>query len=414
MLRLITCYSEVSNMGYYDDHMRSTKKNRKWLMPSVVGALIGAVLILLALPILVQANWLPYDFTGQENEETQESTPSGDEVNKQVNLEVNSQITEIVEDVSDTVVGVVNIKQQSIFGQSESQQGGVGSGVVYKKNNDSAFIVTNYHVIQGADSVEVVFADEEQVEAEIIGGDVYTDLAVLKVDGEHVEKVIEMGNSENLKVGEPVLAIGNPLGLQFAGTVTQGIISGKDRLIPQDFDQNGNVDWQAEVIQTDAPINPGNSGGALVNMDGQLIGINSMKYASPELEGLGFAIPIDIARPLIEDLEEDGTITRSYMGVEIFSLSDVAQYHWQNTLKLPRDVEGGVIIDGIDRMSPADQAGFQQYDVIVKMGDTEVQNVLELRQYLFTETSPGDEVKVTFYRDGELQETTVKLVSQSN
>ncbi|WP_277673852.1 S1C family serine protease [Piscibacillus halophilus] len=401
-------------MGYYDDHMRSTKKNRKWLMPSVVGALIGAVLILLALPILVQANWLPYDFTAQENEETQESTPSGDEVNKQVNLEVNSQITEIVEDVSDTVVGVVNIKQQSIFGQSESQQGGVGSGVVYKKNNDSAFIVTNYHVIQGADSVEVVFADEEQVEAEIIGGDVYTDLAVLKVDGGHVEKVIEMGNSENLKVGEPVLAIGNPLGLQFAGTVTQGIISGKDRLIPQDFDQNGNVDWQAEVIQTDAPINPGNSGGALVNMDGQLIGINSMKYASPELEGLGFAIPIDIARPLIEDLEEDGTITRSYMGVEIFSLSDVAQYHWQNTLKLPRDVEGGVIIDGIDRMSPADQAGFQQYDVIVKMGDTEVQNVLELRQYLFTETSPGDEVKVTFYRDGELQETTVKLVSQSN
>ncbi len=414
MLRLITCYGEVSNMGYYDDHMRSTKKNRKWLMPSVVGALIGAVLILLALPILVQANWLPYDFTAQENEETQESTPSGDEVNKQVNLEVNSQITEIVEDVSDTVVGVVNIKQQSIFGQSESQQGGVGSGVVYKKNNDSAFIVTNYHVIQGADSVEVVFADEEQVEAEIIGGDVYTDLAVLKVDGGHVEKVIEMGNSENLKVGEPVLAIGNPLGLQFAGTVTQGIISGKDRLIPQDFDQNGNVDWQAEVIQTDAPINPGNSGGALVNMDGQLIGINSMKYASPELEGLGFAIPIDIARPLIEDLEEDGTITRSYMGVEIFSLSDVAQYHWQNTLKLPRDVEGGVIIDGIDRMSPADQAGFQQYDVIVKMGDTEVQNVLELRQYLFTETSPGDEVKVTFYRDGELQETTVKLVSQSN
>ncbi|SEQ06118.1 S1C family serine protease [Piscibacillus halophilus] len=401
-------------MGYYDDHMRSTKKNRKWLMPSVVGALIGAVLILLALPILVQANWLPYDFTAQENEETQESTPSGDEVNKQVNLEVNSQITEIVEDVSDTVVGVVNIKQQSIFGQSESQQGGVGSGVVYKKNNDSAFIVTNYHVIQGADSVEVVFADEEQVEAEIIGGDVYTDLAVLKVDGEHVEKVIEMGNSENLKVGEPVLAIGNPLGLQFAGTVTQGIISGKDRLIPQDFDQNGNVDWQAEVIQTDAPINPGNSGGALVNMDGQLIGINSMKYASPELEGLGFAIPIDIARPLIEDLEEDGTITRSYMGVEIFSLSDVAQYHWQNTLKLPRDVEGGVIVDGIDRMSPADQAGFQQYDVIVKMGDTEVQNVLELRQYLFTETSPGDEVKVTFYRDGELQETTVKLVSQGN
>ncbi|WP_439646615.1 S1C family serine protease [Piscibacillus salipiscarius] len=268
-------------------------------------------------------------------------------------------------------------------------------------------------MIQGADSVEVVLKDEEQIEAELIGGDVYTDLAVLKVDAKHIEQVIDLGSSDNLKVGEPVIAIGNPLGLQFAGSVTQGIISGKDRLIPQDFNNDGNADWQAEVIQTDAAINPGNSGGALVNMDGQLVGINSMKYASAKLEGLGFAIPIDLARPLIEDLEEDGSVTRAYMGVEIFSLSDVPQYHWQNTLNLPNDVESGVIIDGVERMSPADQAGLQQYDVIVQMGDTAINNVLELRQYLFTKVSPGDEVTITFYRDGEKQEKTIKLVAQS-
>lgn len=413
MLRLITCYGEVSNMGYYDDHMRGNNQKRSWVMPTVIGALLGAVLILLALPILVQANLLPYELS-EETQESTQSTPSGNEENKQINVELNSQITEVVENVSNTVVGVVNIKQQSIFGQSESQQGGVGSGVVYKQAEDSAYIVTNFHVIQGADSVEVVFSDEEQVEAEVIGGDVYTDLAVLKIDAQYIDQVIELGSSDNLKVGEPVLAIGNPLGLQFAGSVTQGIISGKDRLIPQDFNGDGNVDWQSEVIQTDAAINPGNSGGALVNMDGQLIGINSMKYASTELEGLGFAIPIDIARPLIEDLEEDGSVTRAYMGVEIFSLSDVPQYHWQNTLNLPSDVEHGVIIDGVERMSPADQAGFEQYDVIVKMGDTEVRNVLELRQYLFTEVGPGEEVTVSFYRDGELQETTITLVAQSN
>ncbi|MGP4073703.1 S1C family serine protease [Piscibacillus sp. B03] len=400
-------------MGYYDDHMRSDKQKRSWLMPTIIGALLGAVLILLSLPILVQANLLPYELS-EETQESTQSTPSGDGENKQINVELNSQITEVVENVSNTVVGVVNIKQQSIFGQSESQQGGVGSGVVYKQAGDSAYIVTNFHVIQGADSVEVVFSDEEQVEAEVIGGDVYTDLAVLKIDAQHIDQVIELGSSDNLKVGEPVLAIGNPLGLQFAGSVTQGIISGKDRLIPQDFNGDGNIDWQSEVIQTDAAINPGNSGGALVNMDGQLIGINSMKYASTELEGLGFAIPIDIARPLIEDLEEDGSVTRAYMGVEIFSLSDVPQYHWQNTLNLPNDVEHGVIVDGVERMSPADQAGLEQYDVIVKMGDTEIRNVLELRQYLFTEVGPGDEVTVSFYRDGELQETTITLVAQSN
>ncbi|TFB21135.1 serine protease [Filobacillus milosensis] len=407
-------------MGYYDDHLGPKKKNeRGWLLPTVVGLFLGAVLILLALPALVQANLLPYDLTVEENEDenVQLDQVQSDEGNsKNVKVDINSQITDVVNNVSDTVVGVVNIKQQSIFGEqgSNQQQGGVGSGVVYKKTGEHAYIVTNYHVIQGADSVEVVFANEEQVEAELIGGDLYTDLAVLRVEAKYVDQVIELGSSDNLKVGEPVVAIGNPLGLQFAGSVTQGIISGKDRLIPQDFDGNGQADWQAEVMQTDAAINPGNSGGALVNMDGQLIGINSMKYASAKLEGLGFAIPIDLAKPLIEDLEEDGTVTRAYMGVEIFSLTDVPQYHWQKTLNLPDDVNGGVIIDGVQRMSPADQAGFQQYDVIVKMGDTEITNVLELRQYLFNETGPGEEVKISFYRDGELQETTITLAAQDS
>lgn len=416
---IIKVKARCRNLGYYDDHVNTNKKKneRGWLLPTIVGLVLGAVLILLALPALVQSNLLPYDLTVEENEDenVKLNQGQGDEETQTVNVNINSQMTEIVNNVSDAVVGVVNIKQQSIFGNNNNnQQNGVGSGVVYKKDDQYAYIVTNYHVIQGADDVEIAFSEDKQVEAEVLGGDLYTDLAVLRVDAEHAEQVIELGDSDNLKVGEPVLAIGNPLGLQFAGSVTQGIVSGKDRLIPQDFDNNGVVDWQAEVIQTDAAINPGNSGGALVNMDGQLIGINSMKYASTQLEGLGFAIPINIAKPIIDDLEQDGSITRSYMGVGLLSLTSIAQYHWYNTLNLPQDIEGGVIVDQVERMSPADQAGLERYDVIVQIDDTEVTNVVNLRQYLYTQTSPGEESTIQYYRDGELQETTIKFVSQGS
>ncbi|WP_017187680.1 S1C family serine protease, partial [Alkalibacillus haloalkaliphilus] len=286
------------------------------------------------------------------------------------------------------------------------------SGVVYKQTDGEAYVVTNYHVIEGADSVEVVFSEEEQVEAEVIGGDMYSDLAVLRVEDTFVDQVIELGQSETINVGEPVLAIGNPLGLQFAGSVTQGIISGKDRLIPIDYTQNGVIDWQMEVIQTDAAINPGNSGGALVNLEGELIGINSMKIASPQLEGLGFAIPIDMARPIMEELEQQGAVTRSYLGISPYSLQDVAQHHLRNTLNLPEDVDRGVLVASVETISPADQAGFEQYDVIIDMNGEEIGNVFELRQYLYNETNPGDEIDITFYRNGELYETSLTLTSQ--
>src|SRR5699024_8564579 len=164
-----------------------------------------------------------------------------------------------------------------------------------KKDDDYAYIVTNHHVVEGADVLEVVLNDDTSLDAELLGSDLFTDLAVLRVDGETIDTTIEMGSSENLKVGEPAIAIGNPLGHMFAGSVTQGIISGKQRTIPQDFNQDGRPDWQAEVIQTDAAINPGNSGGALINIEGQLIGINSMKISQNIAQGIGFAIPVDAA-----------------------------------------------------------------------------------------------------------------------
>ncbi|WP_027964552.1 S1C family serine protease [Halalkalibacillus halophilus] len=407
-------------MGYYDNHIPKKSKERGWLLPTFIGSILGALIILLALPALVQSDFIPYDLSVQEaadeNDQSGESQGEEGADHQPVNVDISSRTTEIVEEVSSAVVGVVNIQNQNIFGgsqqQPENENAPTGSGVIYKQSDEYAYIVTNYHVIEGADSVEIVFSDEEQTEAEIVGGDMFSDLAVLRVDEEFVDHVIEIGDSNNLNVGEPLLAIGNPLGLQFAGSVTQGILSGKDRLIPLDFDNNGIVDWQAEVIQTDAAINPGNSGGALVNMEGELIGINSMKLASAQVEGLGFAIPTASAVPIMEELEQDGVVTRSYLGISPYSLTDVAQYHWSNTLNLPSEVEGGVLAASVENVSPAAQAGLEQYDVIVELDGTPVMNVLELRQHLYNETSPGDELTITFYRDGERQEVTTTLTSQ--
>ncbi|MBM7552170.1 S1C family serine protease [Thalassobacillus pellis] len=406
-------------MGYYDDHSphtRQQKKRKSWVMPTIIGIILGAVLILLALPALIQSNLLPYDMTIPEDdtglvEEGENLTGS----TENVKVNVTTQITEVVEEVAPTVVGVVNLQTRSGFLQGEETgEAGTGSGVIYKIDGDTAYVVTNHHVIQGADEVEVVLADETRVKAKIVGSDLFTDLAVLEMSSDQVDKAIELGSSNNLKVGEPAIAIGNPLGLRFSGSVTRGIISGKQRAIPQDFNGDGQPDWQAEVIQTDAAINPGNSGGALINIKGQLIGINSMKIARSAVEGIGFAIPIDYAEPIIAELEADGKITRPFLGVEAYSLSDVSSADRTETLKLPEDVENGVYIRNIEPMSPAAKAGLKPLDVIVALDGEPIKNIIELRQHLYQKKKVGEEMKVTFYRNGEKQETTVTLASQED
>src|SRR5699024_5399280 len=299
-------------MGYYNDQPpnKKRKKGGGWLLPIIIGLVVGVLLMLVIYP----------NFSGNNralNEENEQSSATDNEVTyENVTVDVSTQITDVVDRVSSTVVGVTNIQTRTDFWQEgENSEAGTGSGVIYKKDGDYAYVITNHHVVEGADMVEVVLQDDTNLEAELLGSDLFTDLAVLRINEDKIDSTIEMGSSENLKVGEPVIAIGNPLGHMFAGSVTQGIISGKQRTIPQDFNQDGRPDWQAEVIQTDAAINPGNSGGALINIEGQLIGINSMKISQNIAQGIGFAIPVDAAIPVIEELEETGSVTRPYLGV---------------------------------------------------------------------------------------------------
>ncbi|ADC49619.1 serine protease Do HtrC [Alkalihalophilus pseudofirmus OF4] len=404
-------------MGYYDEHYterdtRQKRSRRGGALSAFIGAVVGGLVVLLSVPLLSNLGILPYNAGDSQGEDTSLVASEQPEDVQTVSYSVNTDVTQAVDQVSDAVVGVINIQQSNPFQEQGGE--GTGSGVIYKAAGDKAFVVTNHHVIDRANGIEVSLADGTRVPAELLGSDVITDLAVLEIDSENIDTVAEFGNSDSLRVGEPAIAIGNPLGLRFSSSVTQGIISATERSIPVDLTGNGQVDWHAEVLQTDAAINPGNSGGALLNIEGQVIGINSMKIAQSSVEGIGFAIPTSVALPIIEDLERYGEVKRPQLGVGIQSLNEIPSYHWQETLNLPSDVRAGVMVSSVSPMSAAERAGLEQYDVIVEIDGEEITDGHDLRRFLYTEKQVGDEVEVTYYRNGSRETVTVQLAEQQS
>jgi serine protease Do len=406
-------------LGYYDQDYQGRYKPQNgskggYFLASLAGAIIGALLVIFSIPLLSNFDVLPYKIepnnqTVVSEEEQSESDDNDKTATRNVSLDVYSQITKAVDKAGDAVVGITNIQGSTSFWGQSQESGGTGSGVVYKKEGDKAYIVTNHHVVADASELEVSLSDGTKIPAKLLGSDIWTDLAVLEVPADQIKVVAEFGNSDKLKPGEPVIAIGNPLGLTFSGSVTQGIISGTERAIPVDINQDGTPDWQAEVLQTDAAINPGNSGGALINIEGQVIGINSMKIAQNAVEGIGLSIPINYASPIIDDLEKSGEVKRPFMGVELASVNEISSNHQQNTLKLPKEINYGVAIRGVQPDSPAAQAGLQELDVIVEMDGEEIRDVVDLRKHLYNKKKVGDDLQVKYYRNGQLEETTMKL-----
>ena len=378
------------------------------LLTGIAGIVVGAILIFLLGPFTADKNSLPVVKEKAEgNIITKANADEGDN---------EPTIKEAVDRSMDTVVSVVKYEGGNMWEGAEPQKAGSGSGVIYKEEDGKAYVVTNHHVINGASQIEISLGNEKKLGAKLLGSDPLMDLAVLQVNGEEIEDVIELGKSEKLEPGETAIAIGNPLGF-LHGTITAGVVSSPDRVMPVDINQDGSIDWQSEVIQTDASINPGNSGGALINIQGELIGINSSKISQEAVEGIGFAIPIDIAMPILKDLEEYGEVMRPYIGIVPISLADIPSQYYSQTLNLPVGVENGVVIREVVSTSPAGRAGLKEYDVITKLDDTEVKTAGELRKYLYTEKEVGDEVTVTFYRDGKEEAARLTLVedlSQSN
>ena len=381
-----------------------------YFLSGLSGVVVGALLLWLLLPSL--ANQLP----GANEVSSATNNTTGSTIN-QTATEVITDVTSAVEKVSSAVVGITNIQKVAPNfwnqGTGSAEAVGSGSGVVYKIEKDFAFIVTNYHVIDGAEQIEVTLDDGAKVEAQLVGGDIWTDLAIISIPSEGIETVAQFGDSDVLKQGETVIAIGNPLGLEFYGSVTTGVISGKDRSVPVDLNEDGVEDWSTEVLQTDAAINSGNSGGALINIAGDLVGINSMKIAQSSVEGLGFAIPINSAIPVIEQLEKHGEVQRPTMGISLVDLTEVPAYYQQQTLQLPEEVMNGVVISQVVRGSAADKAGLKQYDVIVEMDGQKIENAIELRKHLYNEKTIGDTLQIKVYRAGKIVEAQLELVENA-
>lgn len=416
---MINVKKGLVRMGYYDQDNENQYKKQKgnkggYFLASLVGAIIGVLLMVFALPAF--SNWLPSTSNGGMQTADQKTTNKS---LKSVSINAVSGITQAVDKVRGAVVNITNIQSTSFWSEGDTsgkgqQEAGTGSGVIYKKEGGKAYIVTNNHVVEGAKSLEVTLNDGTKLPAKLRGKDPWTDLAVIEVDGKKVQTVAEFGDSDTLKLGEPAIAIGNPLGPTFSGSVTEGIISGLERTIPVDINGDGVADWQAEVIQTDAAINPGNSGGALVNISGQVVGINSMKIAQQAVEGIGLSIPINTAKPIINELEKFGEMKRAYMGVDLKSVNEIPAYYQQEALKLPNNVNYGVAIRQVVPGSPASQAGLKELDVIVELDGNKINDVIDLRKYMYNQKKVGDRMNIKYYRNGKLRETTVKLATEKN
>lgn len=338
--------------------------------------------------------------------------------------------TKAVEKVTGAVVSVINYQSNSssndlymqMFGgnldnntnngsDSDLSIASEGSGVIYKKDGNSAYVVTNNHVVDGASQIEIMLSDGTKVVGELVGTDTYSDIAVVKIASDKVTTVAEFADSDKITVGETAIAIGSPLGTDYANSVTQGIVSSLSRTVTMTNDHGDTISTNA--IQTDAAINPGNSGGALINIEGQVIGINSSKISSTSdsgsgnsVEGMGFAIPANDVVKIINQLEANGKVIRPALGITMANLSDLSTTIISR-LNIPTSVTSGIVVASVQSGMPA-EGTLKKYDVITAIDDKDVSSTTDLQSVLYGH-STGDSIKVTFYRGTDKKTETIKL-----
>lgn len=416
--------------GYSAPDEDKKKRSFGWFRPLLGGVIGGG----LALGI--------YTFTPLGDHQTQDTsnpapaqetssvtakqTSSESDSGKSANSSManSSSISNMVEDISPAIVGITNLqKQQSssdLFGFGSSSDSnsnssgdaetGSGSGVIFKKANGKAYIITNNHVVEGASSLKVSLFDGTDVTAKLVGSDSLTDLAVLEISDKHVTKTASFGSSSALRTGESVIAIGDPLGKDLSRTVTQGIVSGLNRTVSISTSAG---ESSINVIQTDAAINPGNSGGPLLNTDGKIIGINSMKISESDVEGIGFAIPSNDVKPIAEELLTKGQVERPYIGVSMIDLEQVPQNYQEGTLGLfGKQLNKGVYIREVAQGSPAAKAGLKAEDIIISLKGKETGTGSELRNILYKNTKVGSTVDVKIIRNGKEMTKKMKLTQK--
>ncbi|MGE5653096.1 MAG: S1C family serine protease [Bacillota bacterium] len=394
-------------MGLYDDpyrepHRAPRSSGGKTIAVALISALVGGVASSYIAPMYLYGRYLPYPPSYTSNQQQpnyqlpQSNTPTTPPT---ASLPAQVAVTGPAERVTPAVVGITNkVLVRDFFGQrTRLVERGSGSGAIF---DAKGYIFTNHHVVEGAAELVVKLANGQMVPGTLVGSDSYMDLAVVKINpadaGQGILPVVEFGNSSTLKVGEMAVAIGNPLGLE--RTVTAGIISGLNRAITVEEDR------QMELLQTDAAINAGNSGGPLVNAAGQVVGINTIKLAVEGVEGMGFAIPINTARQVLEDLINYGRVIRPYLGIT----GQVIDAGWAQQYKLP--VDYGIYVE-INANTPAQRAGLKDGDIIIKMENEKITSFDQFLRILY-QKRPGETIKLTIMRGKQEMVVPVTLAEQ--
>ncbi|MEG2321944.1 MAG: trypsin-like peptidase domain-containing protein [Bacilli bacterium] len=322
--------------------------------------------------------------------------PNEQKVIQEVNITETNTIKESVKKVYDSVVTV----------QSYSDSlSAIGTGFVYKIDDKYGYILTNNHVISDAKTIKINNTHDELVDATVLGSDEFADLAVLRIDKKYAIQVASFGDSTKLEIGDTVFTVGTPISLSYKGSVTKGIISGTNRTVSVDLKNGG--DFMMEVLQTNAAINPGNSGGPLVNINGEVVGINTLKLVQDEIEGMGFSIPIEMATSVLDRLEKGEKIKRPLIGIASVNTTDPYALY-RNNIYLDKDYEVGIVVAQVEDNSTASQAGFKKGDVILKINDIVIKDTAHFR-YVLYKYSVGDTIKIEYERNGETKTVDVKL-----
>ena len=312
-------------------------------------------------------------------------------------------IADSVEKIYDSVVVITSSVKNQVVSS--------GTGFVYKKEGNDVYIITNNHVVDGGGEYHAIFNDGEKLKATLLGGDAFEDVAVIKLETDKEVGIATIGTSEGLRLGDTVFTVGAPVTTEYSGTVTRGIISGLDRLVSVGVSSQTSSDWMMKVIQTDAAINPGNSGGPLANINGEVIGVNTLKLVDAEVEGIGFAIPIEDVMQSVEILEKSEQIQRPFLGIGMLDIADTYQL-FSLGIVVDKNITSGVVVTGVTNGTSAEKLGLKEGDVITHVGDKEVKNKAEFRYELYNYKA-FDEVSFTFISNGKTLTKSVKLGTEN-
>ncbi len=314
---------------------------------------------------------------------------------KEVNITESGSIKSAIDKIYNAVLAVETYKGTRVVS--------TGTGFIYKQDDKYGYIITNHHVIAGATKVNVITANGEEVNAKILGSDQYADIAVLSIEKAAVLQVATIGKSDTLKLGDTLFTVGSPLGNQYRGTVTKGILSGKDRTVSLDVNNGAFI---MQVLQTDAAINPGNSGGPLLNINGEVVGVNSLKLVQDTIEGMGFAIPIEIVMGSVDRLEKGEVIKRPLIGAELVDVTDVYGLLIKG-ITVDKSIASGVVIADVTANMPASIAGLKKGDIISEINGVKIEDIAHFRFNLY-KFSIGETITVKYYRDIKLE--TLKIL----